>query len=101
MHVIVPGLTRQALALWMLCTPVQFISGWPFYKGAYRSFKNKVLGMDSLIAIGTTAACLCAVILVGQGLVRNTMNHGSHFFQTSAVLITVVLLGKWMQAMAV
>ena len=93
-HEVVPGLSRKGLLLWKLCTPVQFYCGWCFYKGAYHGIKNQVLRMDMLIVVGTSAVYLNAVILVIKGIVTQETNYDSHFFETSAVLITFVLLGK-------
>jgi Cu+-exporting ATPase len=87
----------EALILWMLATPVQFLSGWEFYKGAFFAiFVAGRAGMDVLIALGTTASYSYAVVGV---LTEDTM--AAHFFETSAVLICFVLGGKWMQAVAV
>lgn len=85
----------EALVLWMLCTPIQFGSGWSFYKTSFFNLRQGVMGMDVLVALGTSASYGYAVwaTLVG------TMEY--HFFETSAVLITFVLLGKWLQRLAV
>ena len=87
----------EALLLWILATPVQFLSGWEFYRGAF--FAVCIAGragMDVLIALGTTASYAYAVVGVLTG---DSM--AAHFFETSAVLICFVLGGKWMQALAV
>lgn len=87
----------QAVLLWALATPVQFISGWEFYRGAFFAIcVTGRAGMDVLIALGTTASYGYAVVGVLTG---DTM--AAHFFETSAVLICFVLGGKWMQALAV
>jgi len=85
----------EALILWALCTPIQFGCGYPFYKSSYHGLRQGVMGMDVLVAVGTTASYGYAVwaTLVG--------NMEYHFFETSAVLICFVLLGKWMQTLAV
>lgn len=85
----------EALILWGLATPIQFGCGYPFYKSSYYGMKQGIMGMDVLIAIGTSASYGYAVwaALVGG------MEY--HFFETSAVLICFVLLGKWMQTLAV
>lgn len=87
--------TLEALILWALCTPIQFGSGYPFYKSSYYGLRQGVMGMDVLVAVGTTASYGYAVwaTLIGS------MEY--HFFETSAVLICFVLLGKWMQTLAV
>ena len=86
----------EALILLGLAFPVQFGSGYVFYKSSYYGvFIQGVLGMDVLVAIGTTASFAYATFATWTG------EHEYHFFETSSVLICFVLLGKWMNAMAV
>jgi len=86
----------EAVVLCVLCTPVQFGCGFPFLKSSYYGiFVHRVLGMDVLVAIGTLASYAYAMTATWQG------THEYHFFETSAVLICFVLLGKWMNALAV
>ncbi|MBI4151955.1 copper-translocating P-type ATPase [Candidatus Woesearchaeota archaeon] len=80
--------------LWLLVTPVQFYIGWPFYKGTWSALKEKTANMDSLIAIGTSAAYLYSAYVV----LFDPMGH--QYFETSAVLITFVLVGKYLEAIA-
>ena len=88
-HAMMPGWLQFALA-----TPVQFWSGWRFYTGAWSSLKSGGSNMDVLVALGTSAAYLlsCAVLLfnLDQPL----------YFEASAVLITLILLGKLLEARA-
>lgn len=86
----------EAIILWSLATPVQFFCGWEFYKGAWFGFITGKAGMDVLVALGTTASYGYAVLGAWNG-----DNHSVHFFETSAVLISFILAGKWMQAAAV
>ncbi|MFX0066674.1 MAG: heavy metal translocating P-type ATPase [Candidatus Hermodarchaeota archaeon] len=86
-------LTLRNLLLFALATPVQFISGGQFYQGSYRSLRNKSANMDVLIAIGTSAAYLYSVL-------TTFVFGGETFFETSALLITFVLLGKYLEAKA-
>ena len=85
----------EALILWALCTPIQFGCGYPFYKSTYYGLRQGVMGMDVLVAVGTTASYGYAV----WATIIGSMEY--HFFETSAVLICFVLLGKWMQTLAV
>lgn len=79
--------------LWVLATPVQFYIGFQFYKGAWGALKNKTSNMDTLIALGTSAAYFYSVYVVLAG--------GSHqYFEASAVLITLVILGKYLEVKA-
>ena len=84
----------QDYILWVLATPIQFYIGWPFYKGAWGALKNKTANMDTLIALGTSAAYFYSVYVV---LFDPT---GHQYFETSAVLITLVLVGKYLEAVA-
>lgn len=86
----------EALLLWLLCTPIQFGCGWPFYKSTYYGLRQGVMGMDVLVAVGTSSSYGYAVWATWT---PGGMEY--HFFETSAVLICFVLLGKWMQTMAV
>ncbi len=87
----------------LLATPVQCWLGARFYKGFWSSVKMGTFGMDSLIAIGTTAAYAYSLFnfvahVVSTGTVLGTMHE--LYFETSALLITFVLLGKWMETRA-
>ncbi|MFH1588382.1 MAG: heavy metal translocating P-type ATPase [Candidatus Diapherotrites archaeon] len=79
--------------LFLLATPVQFIAGKNFYKGAWSSLKNKTASMDTLIAVGTSAAYFYSVFAL-LGFVSE------QYFETAAMLITLVLLGKYLEAIA-
>lgn len=80
--------------LWALSTPVQFYIGWPFYQGTWTALKNKSANMDSLIAIGTSAAYFYSVYVI------LFIAEGHQYFEISAVLITLVLLGKYLESKA-
>ncbi|RJQ17303.1 copper-translocating P-type ATPase [Candidatus Woesearchaeota archaeon] len=84
----------QEYILWFLATPVQFFVGWEFYKGTFTAIKNKSANMDSLIAIGTTAAYAFSVYAV---LFNPELGQ---YFEISAILITLVLMGKLLEANA-
>lgn len=72
-----------------LATPVQFIIGAPFYIGAYKSLRSGSANMDVLVALGTSAAYFYSI---AEMLIHPAMPN--LYFETSAVLITLVLLGK-------
>ncbi|WP_214802819.1 MULTISPECIES: heavy metal translocating P-type ATPase [unclassified Exiguobacterium] len=72
-----------------LATPVQFIIGAPFYVGAYKSLRSGSANMDVLVALGTSAAYFYSV---AEMLIHPAMPN--LYFETSAILITLVLLGK-------
>lgn len=83
-----------------LATPVQFAIGWQFYVGAVKALRNKSANMDVLVALGTSAAYFYSLYL----LIRSLRNGGEGmvelYFETSAVLITLILLGKLFEARA-
>lgn len=91
----------------LFSTPVQFILGASFYKGFWSALKIKTFTMDSLIAIGTSTAYFFSVYsLVSYFLQNKTIfppmgeRIPDLYFETSAFLITFVLLGKWLEAKA-
>lgn len=82
----------------ILATPVQFIIGKQFYVGAYKSLRNGSANMDVLVVMGTSAAYFYSVY---QAIITAGTNHGPHlYFETSAVLITLIILGKLFEAKA-
>ncbi|WP_216827886.1 heavy metal translocating P-type ATPase [Alkalihalobacterium elongatum] len=92
-RMLLPHWLMNGYLQWVLATPVQFYAGWQFYRGAYKTLKNKSANMDVLVAMGTSAAYFYSVWLVLQGEVYL-------FFETSAVIITLILLGKLLEARA-
>eukprot|EP00040_Diaphanoeca_grandis_P024456 m.134367 g.134367 ORF g.134367 m.134367 type:complete len:1080 (-) comp29737_c0_seq1:132-3371(-) len=96
---IVHGLTIKVLMLFLLTTPVQFVLGWRFYVGAYRSLKRGGANMDVLVAGGTTAAYAFSVISIAYGMATPGFE-SVQYFETSAMLITFVFLGKYMETVA-
>jgi Cu+-exporting ATPase len=79
--------------LLVLTLPVQFWIGARFYKGAWAGLKNKTANMDTLVALGTSAAFFYSAVNVLLG--SNEL-----FFETSALLITFIVLGKMLEARA-
>src|SRR5699024_2888226 len=79
-----------------LATPVQLIIGWQFYVGAYRSLRSKSANMDVLVAMGTSAAYFYSIY---EGIKAMTMSgYEPHlYFETSAILITLILFGKYLE----
>ena len=83
----------RMLALFILATPVQFYVGRNFYLGAWSALQNKSANMDTLIAVGTSAAYFFSVAAL-LGFAQE------QYFETSATLITLVILGKYLEAIA-
>jgi Cu+-exporting ATPase len=99
-HMLIPGFDVNTLIQILLTTPVQFVSGWVFYQSAWVDVRRRCLGMNFLIAAGTTAAYLYSCISVILGLASGTPNGDMLFFDTSAMLISFILLGKMMEKIA-
>ena len=77
----------------VLATPVQFVAGWPFYRGAWAALRNGSANMDVLVALGTSAAYFYSI--------ANVLTGDPHlYFETSAILITLIILGKLLEAIA-
>lgn len=95
-----------ANALWVswlflvLATPVQFWVGWDYYLGAYKSLRNGSANMDVLVAMGTTVAYVYSVaVLIAITMNVHTLGHHV-YFETAAVIITLIVLGKLLEARA-
>lgn len=96
----VPESFMNPYVQWTLATVVQFGIGWQFYKGAYYSLRNKSANMDVLVALGTSAAYFYSVYVILQSTQHSGQHHLGLYFETSAVLITLILLGKLLEARA-
>ncbi|KIX91374.1 ATPase P [Staphylococcus microti] len=94
----VPDLFMNPWFQLILATPVQFGLGWQFYVGAYQSLSNKSANMDVLVAMGTSAAYFYSIYLMFAH--AHDMGHVPLYFETSAVLITLILLGKYFEKRA-
>ncbi|KAL9234770.1 hypothetical protein vseg_009599 [Gypsophila vaccaria] len=92
-------LTIGMLLRWILCTPVQFIIGKRFYVGAYHALRRKSANMDVLVAVGTNAAYFYSLYILIKALVSINFE-GQDFFETSAMLISFILLGKYLEIVA-
>src|SRR5271157_213155 len=92
------GMWAQAtwvnLLMGAVATPVQFYVGWQYYVGAYKSLRNRSANMDVLIAMGSSMAYFYSIFIAFGVL-------GGHvYFETSAVIITLIRLGKFLEARA-
>ncbi|HEX4985687.1 MAG TPA: heavy metal translocating P-type ATPase [Burkholderiales bacterium] len=80
---------------WLLATPVQFWVGWRFYRGAWSALRGGSANMDVLVALGTTMAYGFSTVVTALGW------HQQHvYFEAGAAVITLVLLGKLLEARA-
>ena len=86
---------------WLLATPVQFWLGARFYRAGWKALRAGAGNMDLLVAIGTSAAYGLSVWLLLSGGDHGGGHDSAHlYFESSAVVITLVLLGKWLEARA-
>ncbi len=94
----IPSLPYFTWGVWLflLTTPIQFIGGWGFYKGAYTALSNRRMNMDVLISIGTLTAYIYStfVVFFPKALPVEETNV---YFEVSAIIIAFVLLGKFME----
>jgi Cu+-exporting ATPase len=97
-HPDMPGmLEAQPWFTWLmfaLATPVQFYVGWQYYAGAYKALRNGSANMDVLIAMGSSAAFFYS-LPIAFGWIQ-----GHVYFETAAVIITLIKLGKFLEARA-
>lgn len=88
-----PELIHNKVFQLVLATPIQFIAGWQFYRGAYKNLRHGSANMDVLIALGTSAAYFYSVA-------TTFFIPGHVYYETSAVIITLIILGKLLEARA-
>ena len=97
----IPRLLNNYVLLWALTTPVQFWIGAQFYRGAWGAFRHRNADMNTLIAVGTSAAYFYSVAAT---VVPDFFKAGGLrpdvYFDTSAVIITLILLGRMLEARA-
>ncbi len=113
---LVLGLAQMTIAPWLpmwltdpwlqlaLATPVQLYAGWPFLRGAIRAARHRAADMDTLVAIGTWAAYGYSVVAVlaphAVGAAMTASGAPVLYFDTAAVIITLILLGRLLEARA-
>jgi Cu+-exporting ATPase len=98
---LLPGLAVNGLLLFLLSFPVQFYVGHQFHAKAWKTLKTGALGMDFLISTGTLAAYIYSTFGLILGILEGVPNTKDvEYFETSAVLITAVLLGKYLEVYA-
>ena len=90
------GIHWMPSGLWqlLLASPVQFVFGWRFYKSGFKALMSGAGNMDLLVALGTTAAYGLSVYQLAFG------DPHALYFEGAAVIISMVLLGKWLEARA-
>jgi len=87
--------------LWALATPVQFWTGWRFYKGAWGALRHKTADMNTLIAVGTSAAYFYSMAaVIAPNLFAVADIELGLYFDTSSMIIALILMGKFLEARA-
>ncbi len=96
----IPELFKDGIFQLVISGVVQFYVGKRFYLGAYYSIRKKVLGMDILVVLGTTSAYLYSMYLLSVHLFVETQMHPIYYFEISALIITMVLIGNYIEHIA-
>ncbi|HWP61960.1 MAG TPA: heavy metal translocating P-type ATPase [Candidatus Binatia bacterium] len=102
---VLPDLLTEPWLQLALATPIQFWAGWPFYRGAWKVLRHRATDMNTLIAIGTSAAygySLAAILVPDFFRAAGLATNGQIplYFDTAAVIITLILLGRFLEARA-
>ena len=90
------GIPEERWAMWptwVLATPVVFYAGWPFFRSAARAARHGTTTMDTLVALGAAAAYGYSAFVTATGA-------DGHYFDTAAVIVTLILVGKTLEARA-
>ncbi|WP_018758210.1 heavy metal translocating P-type ATPase [Paenibacillus terrigena] len=96
----VPALIASPWTQLLIGTILQFLIGFPFYYGAYKALIQRSANMDVLVALSTTMAYLYSHYLIFNAMHTQEMHHTHYYFDTSAMIFTAVLLGKWLESIA-
>ena len=101
-----PAILTDPIFQLALASPVQLWAGWPFYRGAWKAVRHGAADMNTLIAVGTTAAYAYSIATIvvpgffrdaGLGMEGDAL---PLYFDTSAAIITLILLGRFLEARA-
>jgi Cu+-exporting ATPase len=96
-----PAFVGKSYLLWALATPVQFWAGLRFYRGAWGALKHKTSDMNTLIAVGTSVAYFYSMIaVIFPSLFTAGVLELHLYFDTSAMIIALILLGRFLEARA-
>ncbi|MDA0987873.1 MAG: heavy metal translocating P-type ATPase [Chloroflexi bacterium] len=96
-----PSFLQNWYVLWALATPVQFWAGAQFYHGAWGALKHKTTNMNTLIAVGTSAAYFySAAATIFPDFFRVEQAEAKVYFDTAAIIIAFILMGRFLEARA-
>lgn len=100
---LIGGWSQDVWVYWLMfamAIPVQLYVGWDYYVGSIKSLRNRSANMDVLVAMGSSVAFLYSVVIM-VALTLNDNSFGNHvYFETAAVIITLIKLGKFLEARA-
>lgn len=113
-HNVIPGLSIANFLMWVFTTPVQFVIGKRFYVNGWKALRHGAANMDVLVALGTSCAYFYSVFMILVAMVASSPVHSAPsskhsalhsgpintFFDTSAMLIAFILLGKYLELVA-
>ena len=96
-----PDLVSEPFFLLAIATPVQFWAGWRFYKGAWKAVRRFSADMNTLIAIGASAAYFYSVALtLWPQVLTGSAAEVAYYYDTAAIIIGLILLGRFLEARA-
>ncbi len=96
-----PDLVSEPFFLLAIATPVQFWAGWRFYKGAWKAVRRFSADMNTLIAIGASAAYFYSVALtLRPQVLTGSAAEVAYYYDTAAIIIGLILLGRFLEARA-
>jgi Cu+-exporting ATPase len=96
-----PSFIGKPYLLWALATPVQFWAGWRFYRGTWGALRHRTADMNTLVAVGTSAAYLYSMVAVLFPALFTAGGLEPHlYFDTSAMIIALILLGRFLESRA-
>ena len=96
----IPSFAGKPYLLWALATPVQFWAGWQFYRGVWGALRHKTSDMNTLVAVGTSAAYFYSMVAVLFPSLFAAEAELGLYFDTSAMIITLILLGRLLETRA-
>ncbi len=100
-HIWAPAILHNWMVQFLLATPVQFWAGWRFYRGMWAALRHRSADMNTLIAVGTSAAYLysAAATFTPQWF-AGVGQAPAVYYETAAIIIVFILLGRYLEALA-
>ena len=97
---IMPGLSLMNLLMFLFAVPVQFYAGMPIYQTAWSALRHRTTNMDVLIALATWVSFIYSCVIVFFAMALSLPASPMTFFESSAMLMTFVSLGRWLESIA-